>query len=132
MLMLPEKRKISSVLKSLIPTNQEELSVLRFVLRCAEKARRSPYRYVPFHSKSHSKETDGLNLNETLEPERFLEVIPDESKKYFHGLLEAIDIYQSIYGTTIPIQEIGLSDRSVYELRQIRDMCLEEGLRSIY
>ena len=59
----------------------------------------------------------------------FLGSIPEDAKRYLHGLVEAMDIYQSIYGKPL---SISLSEQSVRELKQIRDMCIEEGLRSIY
>lgn len=63
---------------------------------------------------------------------RFLELIPESSKKYLHGLIEALDIYQSVHGVPLSPQSLRLDDSIVYELRELRDMCLQDGLRSIY
>ena len=58
--------------------------------------------------------------------------LPEESRNYFYGLVEALEIYQSIHGRWIPVHSLTPGDPSVQELKQIREMCLEEGLRSIY
>lgn len=71
------------------------------------------------------------NLEKTFDPWEFIHQIPEQSIRYFHGLVEALDIYQSIHGKAIPVS-IDPNDDSVREIRQIRDYCIQEGLHSIY
>jgi hypothetical protein len=107
--------QLSRILKSLQPRNANELSILRFVLNCAEQIR------------------DAKAVDRRKDLHTFIQQIPDETRRYFHSLVEAMEIYQSIRGPTLPLQTLSLSDYTfVAELKQIRDMCLEEGLRSIY
>jgi hypothetical protein len=58
--------------------------------------------------------------------------LPEESRNYFYGLVEALEIYQSIHGRWIAVNSLTPGDTSVQELRQIRELCLQDGLRSIY
>jgi len=128
--MLPQRVNVSEVLKSLVPKDQEELSVLRFLLHCAQWLRRDTHMDLGLGPVRRSNERTTNTFS--FDVPGFLELIPEDSKRYLHGLVEALDIYQMIYGQTLTAQNITLSDKSVYELRQIRDMCLEDGLRSIY
>jgi len=124
--------KVSEILKSLAPKNQEELSLLRVVLSCAEKLHKGPHMDLglgpAYRSGGFLEEQPGIHFD----AQTFLQSIPEDSKKYLHGLVEALDIYQSIYGHPLHIQNITISDKSVRALKQIRDMCLEEGVRSLY
>lgn len=129
--MIFENTHVGDILKSLIPKDQAELSVLREVLLCAQwltnrealaTGTRPPIAAVAQETQSAMPE----------EIRQLLALIPEESKKLFHGLVEAMEIYQSISGKNLSVQTIGLADKAVHEIKQIRDMCLEEGLHSIY
>ncbi|MBI4405113.1 MAG: hypothetical protein HY537_13200 [Deltaproteobacteria bacterium] len=129
--MVAQRLKISELLKSLIPKDEDELSLLQFILRCA----------VLLHRPFQSDLALGVKTSVCVEVPtadwetdlgKFIEMVPEDAKKYFYGLVEALEIYQSIYGRSIPIQNLTLSDRSVRELKQIRDYCLQDGLRSLY
>jgi hypothetical protein len=129
----------TSLLKSLIPKTQEDLSRLRFLLHCAHLIQRGAALPSPEQNLENLLGQSGtLVLNDYRTPgvgldlKSFLLDLSEESRRYFHGLVEAMEIYQSIHGQSLSIHNLTLSDQSVYELRQIRDMCLEEGLRSIY
>ena len=132
--MLIHKLKLSSVLKTLVPKDQEELTILQWVVESAQSLQRASLmdlglgRLAAF---SHSQATTGVAPSYN-QGQQLLEQVPEDCKRYLHGLVEALDIYQTIYGKTLRGQSLSLSDKSVHELRQIRDMCLEEGLRSIY
>src|SRR5687768_11415367 len=102
--------RVARVMKSLAPTDDEDFSCLRAVITRA-------------HQTQHEIERG------TEELIAFLSALPEELTRYFHGLVEALEIYQSIHGRPV-LQD--LSENTVRELRQIRDLCLAEGLRSIY
>lgn len=114
--------EVCEVLKTLSPRNEEELSLLQFLLGCAQRLHCG----TSFSLASKMAAEKGADLIQLLGS------LPEDAKKYLHGLVEALDIYQAIHGQGLAIQALTLSDKSVYELRQIRDMCLAEGLRSIY
>jgi hypothetical protein len=69
-----------------------------------------------------------------VDVQRYLDVLPEESKKYFYSLIEALDIYQSIRGRALAVQGVtmSISEQVFHELRQIRDMCLYEGAKTLY
>ena len=104
--------QIATILQSLVPRNEEELSLLQRLLHQAQLMAR------------------GIPLYEN-DPGLF-DAIPHDARRYFHGLVEAVEIYQSIRGQSPPVQNLTLQDPVVYELKQIRDMCLEDSFRSIY
>ncbi len=123
--------KVSEVLKSLVPKDQEELSILQLVVDCAQSLQRASLMDLRLGrdiAAANQESSRGM----PLEAKSLLEQIPQECTRYLHGLVEALDIYQTIYGHSLQGQSLTLADKTVYELRQIRDMCLEEGLRSIY
>jgi hypothetical protein len=122
--------QIAQLLRNLVPNSQEELSALRRVLTFAQLLQRRTHADLelgPARPAALSVETEnGTDLSS------FLKAVPDDAKRYLHGLVEAMEIYQSIKGRALPVQNLTLRDQCVYELKQIRDMCLEDGLRSIY
>ncbi len=122
------EKQISEILKTMVPKNQEELSLLRVLLRCAQILHRQEDGELSLGQLAVASVTVGAHSD----VHSFVSRIPADSKKYLYGLVEALDIYQSIYGSTPTAQDITFSDKSVHELKQIRDMCLEDGLRSIY
>jgi hypothetical protein len=130
--MIFENTHIGDILKSLVPKDQAELSVLRVVLQCAQWLTNKGAAVTQLSQPIAAFVEGGAEVVMPDEIRQLLAVIPEESKKYFHGLVEAMEIYQAIYGQALSVQSIGLTDKSVYEIKQIRDMCLEEGLHSIY
>lgn len=98
---------LSEVLKSLLPRDEEELNTLQTVIESLQSLNRA-------------RRGDLIGS------------IPSEAHKYLHGLIEALEIYQHIYGHALTVSSLSLSGKAVHELRQIRDMCLEEGPRSLY
>jgi hypothetical protein len=137
--MVTEKMRLSDILTSLDAKEPEEISLFRFLLQCAHA----------FHKRNHSDlglttrkvsgaetlrmySSDGGIHGTNMDILRFVEELPRHSMRYFHGLVEALDIYQSIHGKPLPISTISPSDESVRELKQIRDLCIQEGLHSIY
>lgn len=113
---------ITRILQSLIPNNAEELSLLRNLVRWAQQLQQADA--AAFSAR--------MSFSEEFDPMAFLSALPEELHRYFHGLIEALEIYHSIHGRPMAATDLSLSNDSVRELKQIRDMCLEEGLRSIY
>lgn len=117
---------LTQILKSLAASNVEELNLLKSLVRWAQQVQEG----------SSIQALNGiscrLGFSEDLDPVAFLRSLPAELHRYFHGLVEALEIYHSIHGRPVSVAELSLSNGSVRELKQIRDMCLEEGLRSIY
>lgn len=101
--------KIAGILKSLDPHTPEERELLGIVLGWAQKA----------------------SLGVGYETISLVSTFTQEAQRYFHGLVEAVEIYSSLHGGKIPLVVL-CGDQSVREIRQIRDLCLEDGLRSIY
>jgi hypothetical protein len=125
--------KTSELLRSLLPKDQEELSLLQFILHSAQTLQRGSaldIGLVKSATVALAEEKPGFGL--PADVQNFLMNLPEDLKRYFHGLIEAVEIYHSIHGQPLPINRLTLTDETVYELRQIRDMCMEEGLRSIY
>lgn len=130
--MVAQGAKISEILKSLVPRDQEELSLLRFILHCAHFLQRGGLSDLSLGPVPVVAVRVDQSQIVGAEIKGFLEQIPEDSKRYLYGLVEAIEIYQSIYGRAIPIHNITMKDTLVYELKQIRDFCLQDGLHSIY
>lgn len=130
---MSNENQISSLLKTLFPKTQEDLALLRSFLACAlyfqDRASLDlGLDTVPAELGMETKAAGEIEL----ELQQMIQAIPEDAIRYFHGLVEAVQVYQSIYGQPLRIQNIGLSDKSFHELRQIRDMCLDDGLHSIY
>jgi hypothetical protein len=123
---------LAGLLKSLLPKNEEEVLVLKTVLACAAHFQQRSY--VDF-GPAGMKELMVTELAAHGGLKEFLELmhtLSADALRYFHGLVEAIDVYRSIHGRTVPIDNLGLDDKWIHELRQIRDICLDDGLHSIY
>lgn len=124
------KAKVADVLKSLMARDNEELSLLRELIQYAlQHNGGTPPDMGVGGSLMGLRHTSPLL---ELGSAEFFETIPAESQKYFHGLVEALEIYHSIYGRGLAPQMLTVGDTSFRVLKKIRDMCLEEGLRSIY
>ncbi len=109
------------VLKSLMPEGQQELSHLKWVLYFARRVQKGLWQdgsATPVPLFSQKQVPPG-------EVATFLSSLPSDCQRYFHGLVEALEIYQSIHGKEIPVDEASLRNGVVHELRQIRDMCLD-------
>lgn len=119
---------IEGVLKNLVPKDADELSLLRLVLHCAQQVQKGS----SLEPARPSSPCEAHQVFDAAELRSFVASIPEGGRRYFHGLVEALDIYQSIHGHTLKLQNVSLSDQSVHELKQIRDLCLQDGLHSIY
>ena len=127
-----QSTQIGRLLRSLVPTNEEELSLLQNLVVCArlmQQRGHSDLQLGPRLVVAGGQDSQPHPVTAGFDLPAFIRSIPEDAKRYLHGLVEAMDIYQSIYGKPLSTT---LSDQSVRELKQIRDMCLEEGLRSIY
>lgn len=133
--MTVSRSKITEVLQTLLPRDEEGLSALRFLVACAQRIQKGG------HADLSLRPAEALSLGDrtSLAPPApltdahgFLTNLPEQLKRYFYGLIEAIDIYQSMRGQSLSSDALDLHDPVLQELRQIRDMCLEDGLRSIY
>lgn len=101
---------MTQLLQSLTPTSPEERALLASLIACAEKVRRGE---AVGHFDPQSS--------------RVLSSLSGESRTLFHGLVEAIDVYQAIHGETAEIEEAALPD-----LKKIRDLCLHDNLLGVY
>lgn len=128
--MMLERLQLSETLKTLMARDQEELSLLRFVLHCAQLIHRAANTDLSLGQSELAVVSASNGVGADVQ--NFLSDISEDSKKYLYGLVEALDIYQSIYGRALSVQNMSLTDRSIYEIKQIRDMCLQDGLKSIY
>jgi hypothetical protein len=117
--------KILEVLKSLVAHDPEEWSALRLILSCADFL----YQGRPLPAVSNSPRTaeDAANLSHQL-----LEGLPGDYKRYLYGLVEALEIYHSIHGKILSVGDISPAHPSIGELRQIREMCLDDSLHCVY
>lgn len=124
--------RLSDLLKSLLPKDQEEILLLKTVLACAQHFQQRTY--VDF-GPSGMKELMLTELSVNGGLQEFLDLLhslPADALRYFHGLVEALDVYRSIHGRGVPLNSINIDEKWVHELRQIRDICLDDGLHSIY
>ncbi len=94
-------QKFEYVLRGIIPSCEEELCVLRDILGWALKRQWGMVHAGAFQS--------------------------EEIHHYFAGLVEALEIYHSIHGEHFSPESIALNDKSLYEIKQIRDLCLLQG-----
>lgn len=101
---------MTQLLQSLLPSNAQERSLLDSLLACAEKVHRGQ---VVGHFDPASSQ--------------FLSSLSGESRKLFHGLVEAIDVYQAIHGGKADVLRASLAD-----LKKIRDICLHDNLLGAY
>jgi len=98
-------QKAAGVLRTLAVSTPEEQEILETLLGCAQRASQG------IRSEVHQLVSD----------------LPGDAQRHFHGLVEALEIYQSLHGPCSTPRELKLR-----EVKQIRDLCLSEGLRSIY
>lgn len=119
--------KLTELLESLVPNEPQDSVMLREVLSWANKLRQADAVALSHEStlrlQSNAAGGDLFSI--------FLD-LPAAAKRYFHGLVEALDIYHSIHGDDIDTSLLCANAPELVELKKIRDMCLEEGLRSIY
>lgn len=114
---------LSYVLQSLVPRDAEEMSLLKVLLTSVRAMHRRAYADLGFArvaGGSNVTLASGYSASEEL-----LAAIPTSDKRYFDGLVEAFEIYQSIHGEAVPVES--LSDLALRELRRIRDLCLDSG-----
>ena len=117
---------LSAVLRSLSPRNGEELILLRALLTGVRAMHRRVYADLGY---------SGLNRGNTVSlstgyraSEELLAAIPAGDKRYFDGLVEAFEVYQTIHGEAFPVDSQPNPDMTLGELRRIRDLCLQRGL----
>lgn len=129
--MVAEKLKIDEVLTRLSANDSEELSLFRMLLYCAHRVHRRNLRDLGLSQRIADVVSFDEPADFSADILQFIRQIPQQSMRYFHGLVEALDIYHSIHGKPVPIT-VDPSDDAVLELRQIRDLCIQDGLHSIY
>lgn len=125
------KPNVNEVLTQLTAHSSDELSVFRMVLYCAYSLHQRNSTSLGMSRRVSEVVSFDAGPGYSTDILQFIREIPRHSMRYFHGLVEALDIYQSIHGRPIPIT-IDPSDDAIRELRQIRDLCIEDGLHSIY
>ena len=126
--------QVTEVLKSLVPKDPEELSLLRSLLFCAQRIYRKAHQDLGIHSRTLKLEDSRMAgaPSPEFEIQRMIDSIPRQERRYFDGLVEAMEVYHSIYGRPVPVNTVTQGGPVIRELRLIRDQCLHEGLRSIY
>lgn len=123
---------VDRVLRSLLPRGPEDLAILRFLIYCAQLIQRAGHTDLSLNRGEAVAYRDPQAPQIDFDIPKFISGLPEASKKYFYGLIEAVDIYQSIKGRSLHSDTLRVDDPTVHELRQIRDMCLDDGLRSVY
>jgi hypothetical protein len=119
--------KLVRLLESLIPDDPQDALMLREVLGWADSLRRADVATL--------SQTPSMRLESQYAGNDLFSLflgLPSAAKRYFHGLVEAMDIYQSIHGESVTTEVLSANAPELSELKRIRDMCLEDGLRSIY
>jgi hypothetical protein len=128
----PQYEQVSSILESLSAETPQQLSVLRGLVAFAQGLQSRAQRDLGFAWAADLAKDVCSAFGLAADFPRWLATLPEESKTYFYGLVEALEIYQSIHGRWIAVSSLTPGDTSVQELKQIRDLCLQDGLRSIY
>ncbi|MBY0371647.1 hypothetical protein K2X33_13255 [bacterium] len=112
---------LSEILKSLTARNAEEESLLQTILGIAQS----------FHQRGHKDLGLAAVTGESQAADlQLLTSLPEEARTQFFGLVEALEIYQSIHGTATSL--LNLNETAVTELRKIRDICLQGGTHAFY
>ena len=130
--MTAQKEQVFEVLESLAAQTPQELSVLRGLVAFAQSLQARAQRDLGFAWAADLAHEVCSAFGLASDFPRWLACLPEESKNYFYGLVEALEIYQSIHGRWIAVNSLTPGDTSVQELKQIRELCLQDGLRSIY
>lgn len=117
---------IQYLLESLSPRTEEEIHTLQTALACAEfYGVNSPLGML-------SVGRNGLVASQATLPggfpefRKFLDSVPPESARLFHGLVDALGVYRDIHGRGFAIDQLRQGQEALTELRQIRDLCLDE------
>lgn len=125
-------QEVHEILESLAADTPEQLSVLRGLVAFAQGLQSRAQRDLGFAWAADIASEVCRAFDLAAEFPLWLAELPEKSKNYFYGLVEALEIYQSIHGRWISVNSLTSGDTSVQELKQIRELCLQEGLRSIY
>ena len=120
---------IARVIKSMMPKTREELSQLSWVIHFARRVQKGVWRDPRLEPLVAFEFAGGRPPSDVGS---FIETLPSDCQVYFHGLVEALDVYHSIHGREVPLEEGSLKENIIHELRQIRDMCLDTNLRVPY
>jgi hypothetical protein len=127
---MEEQQQLFDVLESLAAETPQQLSVLRGVVAFAQSLQARAQRDLGFAWAADLASEVCAAFNLAADFPRWLAALPEESRRYFYGLVEALEIYQSIHGRWIAVSSLTPGDTSVQELKQIRELCLQDGLRS--
>lgn len=117
---------IQYLLESLSPRNEDEVHTLQTALACAE------FYGVNSPLGIHSAARNGLVTSQVNLPggfpefRKFLESVPSECARLFHGLVDALGVYRDIHGRGFAIDQVRAGQEALNELRQIRELCLDE------
>ncbi len=114
---------MNDLIRSLLPKDQEEMHLLQVLIDSVQSfgKKQADLALLPVAAAKSS-----------IDEKSLWEMVPEESRRYLHGLIEAVEIYQSIHGQMRMTQPIPVNPASVNEIRQIRDMCLEHVPWSTY
>lgn len=114
--------RFNHLLKSLCPVTDEDWGALRSLFGFAEA-------FV------HAPETDlaivAQRAESGTELASFFECLSEESKHYFFGLVEALEIYGNVPSLE-SFSPVSLGRRAIDEIRQLRDHCLAGVVSPIF
>jgi hypothetical protein len=113
---------LSEILESLVARNPEEESVLHSVLGFAQSLLNVGQKDLGLITAVASTEEPALK--------ELLTTLPETSRTQFFGLVEALEIYQSIHGRASSL--VRFNEAAVAELRTIRELCLQGGTHALY
>ena len=126
-----KRARITEIITNLNATSPDDLELFYQLLRAAQTIQRRNQPDIGLSNRLNSVVGFGSSVETPLDVIEFIRLIPDQVLRYFHGLVEALEIYQSIHQKPLPTQ-IEPTDSIVGELRKIREYCILEGLHSIY
>lgn len=129
--MLHGSAKFVEVLGRLNPQSDDDWDCLRDAVECALSVAQANHTdeglsMVP----SERRWSAPTKPTQKSDPPEFLNTLTSEGRGLFYALMEALEVYHSIYGKQLTPENLDSAD--VAELRKIRNMCLREGLRSVY
>jgi hypothetical protein len=110
---------ISEILDSLVARNSEEESLLQTLFGIAQSLLNLGQKDLGLMAVAASEQPALRELLTTL---------PESARTQFFGLVEALEVYQSIHGEPL----VRLNDAVVTELKAIRDLCLNGGTHASY
>jgi hypothetical protein len=112
-----------------VPRDEDEQSLLERILDSVEWMHRHAHSDLGLY---HSEKTAWDRGSAPADVDLFIRQVPPDARRYLHSLVEAVEIYESIHRTPLRGSNPNWSESSLQELRQIRDFCLQDGVRGFF